>query len=61
MIREKANNNHKNKDQSWYKNQINQILRDEIEKKSKQNIQQSKVWGPNLISLINNVIFLIFS
>ena len=61
MIREKVNNNHKNKDQSWYKNQINQILRDEIEKKSKQNIQQSKVWGPNLISLINNVIFLIFS
>jgi hypothetical protein len=35
MIREKVNNNHKNKDQSWYKNQINQILRDEIEKKIK--------------------------
>jgi hypothetical protein len=37
MIKVKANNNHKNKDQSWYKNQI---LRDSIEKKkdSKQNI-----------------------
>jgi hypothetical protein len=36
MIRKKINNNHKYKDQSWYKNQI---LSDEIEKKdSKQNI-----------------------
>ena len=34
MIRKKTNNNDKNKDQSWYKNQI---IRDEILKKKIQN------------------------
>jgi len=44
-IRKKTNNNQKNKDQNWYKNQI---LRDEIEKKIYIYSNQ-KYWGPNLI------------
>jgi hypothetical protein len=39
MIRKKTNNNHKNKDQSWYKNQI---LRGEIEKKNQNKIYSNQ-------------------
>jgi hypothetical protein len=30
MKKKRVNNNQKNKDQIWYKNQINQPMRDEI-------------------------------
>ena len=42
MIREKTNNNHKNKYQSWYKLKKNSNEL-KLKKKSKHNIYQSKV------------------
>jgi hypothetical protein len=39
MIRKKTNNNHKNEDQSWYKNKIKSNFNGwNWKKKSKQNI-----------------------
>ena len=61
MIREKQITIIKIRIKVNIKIKLNQILRDEIKKKIKQNIYQSKVWGPNLIQSANNMIFLIFS
>jgi len=50
MIKEKQITIIKIKTKVNIKIKLNQILRDEIKKKVfKQNIYQSKVWGPNLI------------